>query len=69
MERNSLSLSLSLCGINDWLSTLSLFSEDSAIFFIFMGGDEGNAMRTPNLHPKCTPDEVVHLDWLGVGST
>ncbi|PSS04722.1 Cysteine-rich receptor-like protein kinase [Actinidia chinensis var. chinensis] len=27
----------------------------------------GNAMGTPNLHPKCTLDEVVHLDWLGVG--
>ena len=26
-------------------------------------------MRIPNLHSKCTPDEVVLLDWLGVGST
>ena len=24
-------------------------------------------MRTSNLHSKCIPDEVVHLDWLGVG--
>ena len=29
----------------------------------------GNAMGTTKLYPKCTPHEVLHLDWLGVGST
>ena len=32
-------------------------------------GFSGNTMGTIKLYFKCIPHKVLHLDWLGVGST